>query len=308
MTKCIEAESSVPKLTGRAYDYFILDVFTTSRLSGNPLAVFWNASELSQDIMQRIAGEMNLSETVFLSDDRSGSMKARIFTPRRELDFAGHPTIGSAAVIDRMRRQPRVFRILENVGFVEISIEGDGESDRVYWLTTPSISFHDTVDRNLTADCLGLTPSALASSLPQFVSAGSRFLFVQLNRPKDVDGAALHPAVLERALGSAESVGTFVFALKSPNGLDVYARMFAPQTGIPEDPATGGATGPLAAFMIANGLLPNGRNSAFVSEQGTKMGRRSLLYVRTSFVDGAPVIKVGGSVAFNARGTFYVDA
>lgn len=259
--------------------------------------------------MQRLAGELNLSETVFVqTPTRSDCLaKLRIFTPRRELPFAGHPTIGAATVVARTRGLTQgPFALEEPVGPVAVELE-PGEPGRV-WLTTPPISFHETLDRDLAAALLGLSASDLLKHEPQFVSAGSPLLFVAVRDAEAVDRAALQLEHLPRALGSVNSVGTFVFAPRpAPNGSgssDVYSRMFAPQTGIPEDPATGGATGPLAAYMARIGMIPGDTTVRFVSEQGTKMRRRSILHVAVNGEGAARTIKVGGSAVQVAEGAF----
>lgn len=297
----------------RKYPYCVLDVFTHTRLEGNPLAVFPSAAGISDAEMQRIAGEMNLSETVFLFEPASpmAAAKARIFTPRRELPFAGHPTIGSAYVIKRDRSPSTPFFIEENIGTIRIDAEADDAAGALLWLTTPNIEFFEKMEPEFCARLLGLPAESIhASCTPQFVSAGSPFLFVCLESPEDVDRATVSAELLPQALGSADSVGTFVFACKAlrPNGShDVYARMFAPQTGIPEDPATGGATGPLAAYMLRCGLLPSADDIRFTSEQGTRMGRRSILHVRISVKAGETSIQVGGSAVVTAEGVFSLD-
>ncbi|MDP9016965.1 MAG: PhzF family phenazine biosynthesis protein [Candidatus Eremiobacteraeota bacterium] len=293
----------------RHYRYMLLDVFTKTRLEGNPLAVFPEAQGISDLQMQQIAGELNLSETVFLTISQTGAAaRARIFTPRRELDFAGHPTIGTAHVLNHLGERSVSFGIQENVGTVPIEVATDADGDPVFWLTTPSIQFYETLGAELCAELLGLATTDLASAPPQFVSAGSPFLFIALKDRQAVDRAVLNAACLPKALGSANSVGTFVFARthSDPGGpFDVHARMFAPQTGIAEDPATGGATGPLAAYMLEHGLASLSEGTCeFISEQGVKMGRRSVLRVRVSSQDDALTIKVGGSAIIVAEGTF----
>jgi len=290
----------------RRYRYLLLDVFTKKQLEGNPLAVFPDAEGLSANEMQRIAGELNLSETVFLTPPRTrGALaKARIFTPRRELDFAGHPTVGAAYVLARERDPGGEFAIEENVGLIPIARDRDEEGDERFWLTTPPLRFFQTVEAALAARLLSLSVDDLAHGVPpQFVSAGSPLLFVALASPEAVDRAEIVPAHLDDTGGDVDSVGTFVFARKEPGSscFDVYSRMFAPQTGILEDPATGGATGPLAGYMLERGLLPRGRSLQFRSEQGRKMGRPSILHVRMG-EDGTP-IEVGGSVVSLAEGT-----
>ncbi len=295
----------------REYKYFLLNVFTNRRLQGNSLAVFPEAHGLSDAQMQSIAQELNLSETVFLTPPGSqGVARARIYTPLRELDFAGHPTIGSAFLLARLKGIRTSFAIEENVGLISIDVTREG-SDSIFWLTTPPISFFETLESAFCARLLGVEESDLAPVTPQFVSAGSPVLFIALKDQEAVDRAKLNPAHLAKALGSVNSVGTFTFALKAPTArapFDVYSRMFAPQSGIPEDPATGGATGPLAAYMLEHGLATtkNGR-CEFSSEQGRKMGRRSLLRVKVSENQDNRTIKVGGCTVMTAEGMFTVD-
>ena len=303
----IEMELSV---NVRALDYVTLDVFTKTPFNGNPLAVVLQAQGLSDAQMQRIAGEFNLSETVFLLPPTTpqASVRARIFTPRRELPFAGHPTIGAAAVFSDSSGVTPPFIIDEQVGAVNIEADRDSAGDIVFWLTTPHITFYESLDRQFCAHLLGLEEEDVRSDAsPGFVSAGSPLLFICLQSPEVVDRVQLQQRYLEDALGSVNSVGTFVFARKEPESrtnFDVYSRMFAPQTGIPEDPATGGATGPLAAYMMQYGLLSSNKPSTFTSEQGTKMGRQSILYVKTD--PAAESIKVGGSSVVIARGTLHI--
>jgi trans-2,3-dihydro-3-hydroxyanthranilate isomerase len=296
----------------KSYDYIHLDVFTTTRMEGNALAVFPRAEGITDEQMQRIARELNFSETVFLlnADTKLGCIaRTRIFTPFRELDFAGHPTIGSAYVIGQQHPGIQSFSIQENVGGVPISVETTQDGGTLFWLTSPAITFFETVDRVFCAELIGLTEGDLALTPPQFVSAGNTLLFIQVARPEMVDRAELRLDLVSRALGSANSVGTFVFAQKEPSlaaPFDVYSRMFAPQIGIPEDAATGGATGPLAAYMVGHGLIPGGNGETqFVSEQGAKIGRRSLLHVRIT--RGGEVIQVGGSAVLLAKGELIID-
>lgn len=224
----------------------------------------------------------------------------------KELDFAGHPTIGSAHLLHALHRVTSSFSIQENVGAVPIELERIGDDAVRFWLTTPEIRFAETLPAALCAQLLSLQVDDFGDAPPQFVTAGSPLLFVQLKTKAAVDRAELQTNVLPQALGSVNSGGTFIFA---PNPApdrpyDVYSRMFAPQIGIAEDPATGGATGPLAAYMLANGVLPQDRALDFVSEQGVKMNRRSLLHVRVRPNGAAPAIQIGGSCVIVAQGEF----
>jgi trans-2,3-dihydro-3-hydroxyanthranilate isomerase len=292
------------------YEYVVVDVFTKTRFKGNPLAVVLDAQGLSESQMQAMASEFNLSETVFFLPPAlsQAAIKARIFTPRRELSFAGHPTIGAAAVLSTRRNLPHSFIIEEGVGPVNLESDDDGSGTTRYWLTTPPVTFYESLDAKLCARLLGLDVGDVRSEIPPtFVSAGSPVLLICLKSADAVDRAQLQPQYLQDTLGSANSVGTFFFARQDPQSatnFNVYARMFAPQTGIAEDPATGGATGPLAAYMMRYGLLPRDRASEFVSEQGTKMNRQSFLHVRVNPDDGS--IKVGGSTVTIACGSLHV--
>lgn len=289
--------------------YVLLDVFTKKPLQGNPLAVFPSSGDIADDAMQRIANELNLSETVFLGQttDPAAIARARIFTPRRELDFAGHPTIGAAYIVSQAHAADR-FAIEENVGLVPIRRDTDAAGDERFWLTTPALTYFETLDAATCGRLLSLDQADFfGDAPPQFVSAGNPLLFVALRTPEAVDRAALKQRYLPEALGSAGSVGTFIFARKepeSPSSFDVYSRMFAPQTGIAEDPATGGATGPLAGYMMKYGMLPARDGLEFISEQGRRMGRPSFLHVRLGVRADGITIEVGGSVVTIAEGEF----
>jgi trans-2,3-dihydro-3-hydroxyanthranilate isomerase len=295
-----------------SHPYLVLDVFTGTPLEGNPLAVFLDGDAMPQGRMQAVAAEFNLSETVFVvrAADAAARARLRIFTPRRELPFAGHPTIGAAvALAEHDPALPDRFHFEEGVGSVPIERERAGGADR-FWLMTPAISFYETMPRADAARLIGLTEHDLLPIEPQFISGGSPLLCIGLRDREAVDRAAIDTSLLELALGSVNSVATFVFAPNPSDGgagrYNVYSRMFAPQTGIAEDPATGGATGPLAAYMIERGLLPGDRDVEFVSEQGVKMGRRSRLHVRVEHSGGERRIKVGGSAVIVARGTLFL--
>jgi len=289
------------------YAYRVVDVFTDRALEGNALAVLPAAGGIDDATLQRIAREFNLSETVFiLPSSRAGcAARFRIFTPTMEMRFAGHPTIGGAfvalqcgTVSDDLQR----FSIDEPIGPVPVRVER-GATPRV-WLGTPPITFGRCFDPDACADVLGLARSDLLDVPPQLVSAGNPNIYVALHDPASVDRAWLELAGLRRLHGGETSADClFVFA-RTRTG--VYARMFAPEHGVVEYPATGSATGPLAAYMMRYDLLSRADGTTFVSEQGTKMGRRSLLHVLIHGVDGADGIEVGGSVVPVASGTLYL--
>ena len=285
------------------YRYRTLDVFTHVPLEGNPLAVFPDARGLDDVTMGRIARELNLSETVFVlpAHDPGCAARARIFTPAGELPFAGHPTIGTAFVLAADGAVPADathFALEETIGPVPIRLERDGRF--MAWLTTPPIAFGSTVDRAAAARALGLQDDDLVPDVPaQVVTAGVAALFVALRDPARVDRTVFDDRAMRALVNDGTVAETFVFA---PVSGGAYARMFAPALGIAEDPATGGLTGPLAAFAMRYGLASRRDGTRFVSEQGVRMGRPSRLHVLVHGEAGAGGIEVGGSVAPLATG------
>jgi trans-2,3-dihydro-3-hydroxyanthranilate isomerase len=284
--------------TKRAYRYRVVDVFTQHPLEGNPLAVFPDASGLDDLTMQRIARELNLSETTFVvpSTRVNCAIGVRIFTSARELVFAGHPTIGTSFVVLEEGLVPKhsdSFALDEKIGPVPIRIE-PGERPLI-WLTTPPMHFGKHFDRALCARALGLDPHSLLDIPPQLVSAGNPTVFIALKDKEAVDRAWLDLTGLAtlKAGTPQEPFCVFVF---TPVTEGAYARMFAPEHGIAEDPATGSSTGPLAAFMMRHKLVSGAAGSRFISEQGTQMGRRSILHVHIHGEQGSDGIDVGGYV------------
>ena len=271
--------------------------------------MFPEASGLDDVTMQKIAREMNLSETVFVVPATQASFAAgvRIFTPTRELPFAGHPTVGTSFVLLDEGIVPegtKQFVLEEKVGPVAIRVEtGRVETGErpLIWLTTPPISYGRTYDRLRCAQALGLTAHDLLDITPQWLSAGNPTIFIALTDKRAVDDAWLDSHGVSIIKGAdAAPICVFVFT-PVPEG--AYARMFAPEYGVPEDPATGSSTGPLAAFMIRHRMVSGAAGTRFVSEQGTKMGRRSILYVEPHGDGGADGIDVGGYVTPIAEGT-----
>ncbi len=284
--------------------YQVVDVFTTQVLEGNPLAVFTDASQIDELLMQKIAREMNLAETSFVlpSTNPACTARVRIFTPQKEMIFAGHPTIGTGFVLLSEGRVPpntKSFLLEEKVGPVPIWVE-QGERTML-WLRTPSISEGKQYDPPCCAQALGLEANELLPLAPQLLSAGNPTLLVALKSKAAVDRAWLHMQGMKGLQGAdAEPFCVFVFS-QTEDG--AYSRMFAPAYGIPEDPATGSSTGPLAAYMMKHRMVNNAAGTCFLSEQGAKMGRRSLLHVRIAGPGGVDGIFVGGHVTPIAKGT-----
>lgn len=287
-----------------AYRYLVVDVFTQLPLEGNPLAVFPNALNMDDRLMQKIARELNLVETAFVfpATRPDCAVRVRIFTPAKEMIFAGHPTVGTAFVLMAEGIVPgnkQDFVLEEKIGPVPIRVEL-GRSPLI-WLRTPPIEYGRLYDPALCADVLGLEQKDLLDVAPQFVSAGNPTILIPLKDRHTVDRAFLDLHGLKTLKGADhEPVCVFIFA---PTNKGVYSRMFAPEYAVPEDPATGSSTGPLALFMMRHGLVSGAPGSRFVSEQGTKMGRRSILHVHILGQNGADGIEVGGYVTPVAEAT-----
>lgn len=287
----------------KSWDYSIVDVFTQTPLEGNALAVFHDGAGLEDATMQKIARETNLSETTFIfPPERPGSAaRVRIFTPVKEMNFAGHPTVGTAWVLRQIGAVPKErlrFVLDENVGPIDIRVDDEG----LIWLRTPPIRVGGTYDPALCAAAIGLARGDLLDGAPcTLVSAGNPAIFIPLRDRERVDRAEVDSVALRTLLANEpEPSCIFVF---TPAAGGAYSRMFANDFGIVEDPATGSLTGPLALYMMQQNLASTADGTRFVSEQGTKMGRRSLLHVFIDGERGERGIEVGGQVAQVATAT-----
>ena len=293
----------------KSHPYTVVDVFTTEPLAGNSLAVFPEASEFDAAAMQKIARELNLTETVFvLPATRSDcAARVRIFTPAKELPFAGHPTVGAAFVLLEkgiVSSNCHEFLLEEKLG--PIPLRPEARTPPLIWLRTPAIHEGRRLDGSLCARALGLEPLDLLAVEPQLLNGGNPTVVVGVKDKAAVDRAWLDVTGL-RSLKDMESESFCVFVF-TPTSDGAYSRMFAPEHGIPEDPATGSSTGPLAVFMMRRGLISNAAGTRFISEQGTRMGRRSLLHVDIQGENGAEGIYVGGQVTPIIEGVMTLNA
>ena len=290
----------------REYRFVQVDVFTERVFGGNPLAVVFEATGLDDGEMQAIAREMNCSETTFLLPPTRPDCAARvrIFTPAREVPFAGHPTIGTSWVLATERMLPpgtTRFNLEEGIGPVEVTLEGEPTKPGFLWMRHGEARFGPELpDRAGFARALGLEEAELLAGQPvRTGSTGNTFLFIPLRDRETVDRARLDVPALLAAQGEGPSLGVFVFAPDpDPGRCEVYSRMFAPHTsGVPEDPATGSASGPLGAYLVERGLVTRTDTVDIVSEQGTRMGRPSFIRIRIRMRGGrVGEILVGGGV------------
>lgn len=286
----------------RELAYQLVDVFTDTLFGGNQLAVFTHPGDLPGDLMQNIARELNLSETVFVLPpaDPANHYRLRIFTPGNELPFAGHPTIGTGFVLHRSDMVPPggALRLEEGVGLIEVVLEHDPDGRLRVTMQQPTPQFGAVYeDRETLSAAMSLTPDdLLPGHTAQVVSSGTPFLFVPLNTIEAVRRVRIRLDLYEAVVKAVGARGIFPFTLGGDlPGSHVHARMFAPNMGIAEDPATGSAAGPLGAYLLRYGLTNAQAARHLVCEQGFEIKRPSLLHIQLE-TDGAAItrVRVGG--------------
>ena len=297
-------------------DFVTVDVFTDRQFGGNPLAVVPDATALSGAQMQAIAGEFNLAETTFVlpPQDPSHTAQVRIFTPRAELPFAGHPNIGTAYVLaveanraGRALAEPLVFE--EKAGLVRIDLIKDGKSTSGARLAPPqSLSYGDDVDAEIIAAACSLTPSDIetANHPPRIASCGVPFTFVELKTRAALSAARPRAEVFTKHLPAERIIGILLYVHDRRDGFDLQVRMFAPLYGVPEDPATGSGNVALAGLLASLRAEPD-LNLKFRIGQGIDMGRPSLLEAGAEKRGGEIVgMSIGGRCVPMMRGTLEV--
>jgi trans-2,3-dihydro-3-hydroxyanthranilate isomerase len=272
-------------------DYVVLDVFTRTPLEGNPLAVFLDGAGLSAETMQRTARELNLSETVFLLDGEQGTdARLRIFTPGAELPFAGHPTLGAAFVIGARTGRDEL-RLLTGAGVVALRLEREGDEVVRGEMEQPLPVPEPLDGRDALLEALGVERSVVPVGA---FRNGPLHTFVQLEHAAAVDALAPDLGVIARLIPG----GVSCYAM---DGGHVHARVFVPSLGVPEDPATGSAAGPLAVHLANHGSI--GFGEWVEIRQGVVMGRPSLLRARVDgSADRIERVLVGGGAVVVAEG------
>ncbi len=283
-------------MAGLRYD--VVDVFADRPYAGNPLAVVHDAADLTSGQMQAIAREFNLSETTFTlpPTDPSADYRVRIFTPTRELPFAGHPSVGTAWVLARDGVIRPGDRIQEcGAGLLPVQVGDDGA--RVTG-GTPVVG--EDLDAGLLATAVGLDPDDVdGAAAPGTAGAGIDYAFLLVR--DDAVARARCDAAAVRAVTEG-CVGLVVCAV-GPDARQVHLRMFAPASGVVEDPATGSAAVALGVFLADRGLVGDDGEHAFTIAQGAEIGRPSTLHATVRTARGAAVgCSVGGGVSAVARG------
>lgn len=295
------------------YRYYTADVFTDRAFGGNQLAVIPEAQGLDDQRMQQVAKEFNYPETVFVfaAENPSHAAKLRIFTPGREVPFAGHPTVGAAHVLastGRIALQGEDTRIIfeEGVGPVPVLIRAEQGHPVFCRLTAAQApEYRPAIPADAIAAAISLRPADLRQDeyAPQMVSCGLPFLFVPLQDRQAVARARLSLDAWEREISQAWASFIYFFAFDPElQGSDIRARMFAPGAGVPEDPATGSAAAALGGYLGLRERSPEGVFSYRI-EQGFEMGRPSLLSLEFEKKDGRiQSIHVGGPSVLVCQG------
>lgn len=290
----------------RKLNYHLVDVFTNRAFGGNQLAVFTDAGELPVELMQAIARELNLSETTFVStaEDAANDFRVRIFTPMAELPMAGHPTVGTAYVLARegiIARSATATKVIfeEGVGPITVTVNfKDGLPDWIEMQQPLPVFGPRLTEIEAVAEMLSIAPEAItATGLPvEVVSCGVPFLFVPLKNLDAIRRVSFRLDVWERTLREVVPPEVFVFTEEVENpGSRVHSRMFAPAFGISEDPATGGASGPLGCYLVRNGVLNAEPSVELISEQGIEMNRPSFIKIGIEQAQGEITrVKVSG--------------
>jgi trans-2,3-dihydro-3-hydroxyanthranilate isomerase len=302
----------------RKLRYHLVDVFTDRAFGGNQLAVVTNGRGISSELMQSIAKELNLSETTFVlpPENPENNYRVRIFTPTAELPMAGHPTVGTSFILAREHMieigpAETTIKLEEGVGTIPVRLEfKDGAPDQI-WMQQPLPTFGPRFeDARVIAEMLSLAPEAIETDLPlEVVSCGVPFLYVPLKDLASVRAIRFRLDVWDRVLRDFASAQVFAFTNETElNGSSVHSRMFAPGLGVQEDPATGGASGPLGCYLVRHGVFPASQKSEFTSEQGFEMGRPSIIKIVIEQEAGEiSKVLVGGRCRFMGEGYLEVS-
>jgi len=286
------------------YRFHIVDVFSATSYGGNQLAVLPEAAGLSSEAMQKIAREFNFAETTFVlpKTGPSSTCRVRIFTPKAEVDFAGHPTIGTAcALVMRSHVEKGRLVLEENVGPVTVDVE---QRDGIYHGTLTLAGKIDAPEGAPPASDLAAVLSLDPAEVRQvfFAGIGLPFCFVELASKAAVDRATIDRSAWSTRLSGAWSPNVFFFAGTLDNGGELYARMSAPALGIDEDPATGSACAALVGAMASKTGF-RGETYRLSVKQGVAMGRRSDIEASARKANGAVTsVSVSGAVAYVASG------
>ncbi|PSF39025.1 hypothetical protein C7H19_02940 [Aphanothece hegewaldii CCALA 016] len=300
------------------YQFYTADVFTDRLFGGNQLAVFPHSEGITPQLMQKIAAEFNYSETVFVfpPETSQGTRRIRIFTPQTELPFAGHPTIGTAYILAAIGElvldcNETIIYLEEKIGLVPVKILTQDGVPFYTELTASQLPLFgsETYAISDLAAMLSLEPNDLLCNdyFPQGVSCGVPFLFIPLRNRDAIARVKLNIERWQTLLSNAWASAVYVFCFEPElEESDLRSRMFAPNMGIVEDPATGSAAAAFAGYLAMRHPSPN-ITLKWVIEQGFEMGRPSILKIETDLIDGQIIaVRVGGSSVLVSNGTMNI--
>lgn len=293
-------------------NYHVVDVFTKIRFGGNPLAVVLGADELSTDQMQSIAREFNFSETSFVltAKNEINTAHVRIFTPNSEMDFAGHPNVGTSYVLaNTANGSPQKLVFEERVGLVKVNVAYSENGDvQTTAITSPMPLLkgaeYNPVDA-ARALSLGVEDVKTENHVPQHVSVGANFVVVELASRKALKDLRLNEYAARAMVGEEPAKAIYAYTRDVENALDWSARMFTFRGAPYEDPATGSAGGAMAALAHDLGIKP--LNGEFYNvTQGVDMGRASAMQLKIHETDNRAIVEIAGSCVNVMRGVLEV--
>lgn len=283
--------------------FYLVDVFAEQKYQGNQLAVLIPDAPLSTEEMQRITKEINFSESSFIMSGKQadGGYKIRIFTPDAEVPFAGHPTLGTAFVIQQVLAEATADKVCLNLGVGQIQVTFDGEE---LTMEQKEPTFGKVIEQpSVMAEILQIDSEDFASEYPiQVVSTGLPSVIVPLKSLEAVKRCTINHAAFREFLAHTRVMTLLVFALEADNPEnDLQVRVFMDDTGYREDPATGSANGNLAGYFLQHNVFGRDKLQLRI-EQGAQIGRPSLVKLHAEKTDGKFNIRIGGKVFFVAKG------
>ena len=280
--------------------FYIVDVFAEQAYAWNPLAVVLDADDLSTETMQRVAAETNYSETTFVmsAPEADGGYRVRLFTPAREIDFAGHPILGTAWVVRHHVAPGDAAPVRLNLAVGQVQVRFDSEvAGTVAWFRSPPVALGPTCAPERIAAALGLAPGDIDSRAPvQRVAAGTAAMIVPLRSLDALKRARLDLAAHAPLAAEGFPPLTYLFTTETRQpGNDLSARFFFEAHGVREDPATGNGAAFLGAWLLEHRYFPAAELSLRI-EQGHEVQRPSLVRLRARTGDAGREVEVGGRV------------
>lgn len=287
--------------------FYLVDVFAENKYAGNQLAVFRNANLLSTAEMQTLAKEMNYSETTFImsEDKKNNGYEVRIFTPEEELPFAGHPTLGTAFIIQQeiIKEQVDQVNLDLKIGQIPVTFSYKNSSPDLMWMKQKKPVFGELYDPQLIADLLSVNQSEIDTRFPiQDVSTGLSCFIVPLKSLNSVKNVRIDLNKFYRLIKDLSVKTILIFCPETYNaGNNLNVRFFADYLGVPEDPATGSANGCLAGYLIKHRYFNRAQIDIKV-EQGYEINRPSLLHLKAEDRGDSIDIFIGGKAFLIAKG------